>query len=302
MIARRTFRLFTVVLGFSAVARAAEPAAAPAQPDDDLRLPGIFQSLLPFTEGKYALKLTLRPHFGDLTKRDYLRAPIGLRYGLSERWEVSGEVETYFAHGLKDRSFFDDSGFAAVRFATKYHLERPLFGHWDTAAGIEYLLPVDHPPPQITDGLQHVVPFVTFARPIAGYPGARFFWGLAADLINPTDIRGEMVRNELNDDTVTFSTGVVWQRFPFTYTFETAFTTTQVLGDIDEEIVTVRPGVVWRVPSKYTFDSKAEWFLGLGLRGEYGPDGTDFGVSARVRVNFDFKRWLRERREARRSP
>jgi hypothetical protein len=299
-----TFRPFLcplcVFLVACACARAATAPEQPAPPDDDLRLPGIFQSLLPFTEGKYALKMTLRPSFGDLTKRDYLRAPIGLRYGLSERWEISGEAQTYFSHGLKDRSFFEDSGVAGMRFTSKYHLARPLFGRWDTATGIEYLRPLNNPPPQITDGLQHVVPFVTFARPIEGYPGARFFWSLAADLINPTHIRGEMVRNELNDDTLTFATGVVWQRFPFTYTFETSISTTQAFGDIDEELITVRPGVVWRVPQKYTFDSKAEWFLGLGLRGEHGPEGTDFGVSARVKVSFDFKRWLRERREARR--
>jgi hypothetical protein len=292
-------RLFSILLLAGSVARAAEPPEQPAPPDDDLRLPGIFQSLLPFTEGKYALKLTLRPHFGDLTKRDFLRAPIGLRYGLTERWEISGEAETYFAHGLKDRSFFDDSGLASVRFTTKYHLAKPVFNRWETATGLEYIRPVNNPPPQITDGYQHVVPFVTFARPILGYPGARFFWGLSADFINLTDIPGEMVRNELNDDTLTLTTGVVWQRHPFTYTFETAVTTTRAFGDIDEEQITVRPGVVWRVPSKYTFDSKAEWFLGLGLRGEYGPEGTDFGVSARVRVNFDFKQWLRDRRKAR---
>lgn len=288
-----------ILLTAGLTARGASSSEEPAQSDDDLRLPGIFQSLLPFTEGKYALKITLRPHFGDLTKRDYLRAPIGLRYGLNERWEISGEAETYFAHGLKDRSFFDGSGLGAMRFATKYHLERPIFERWDVATGIEYMRPVNRPPPQITDGYQHVVPFVTFARPIERYPGARLFWGLAADFINPTGIPGEMVRNRLDDDTLTFSTGVVWQRHPFTYTFETTLATTQVFGDINEELLIVRPGVVWRVPPKYTFDSKAEWFLGLGLRGEYGPEGTDFGVSARVRVNFDFKRWLRERREAR---
>ncbi len=66
-----------------------------------------------------------------------------------------------------------------------------------------------------------------------------------------------MVRNELNDDTLTFTTGVVWQRFPFTYTFETALSDHwRAFGDIDEELITVRPGVVWRVPQKYTFDSK----------------------------------------------
>lgn len=300
MIPRTPFRYLLCFLAVFAGLSAAQEREERARPDDDFRLPGIFQSLLPFTEGKYTLKVTLRPRLGDLTKRDYLRAPVGLRYGVSERWEIGAEAQTYFSHGIKDKSFFEESGVAGLRFTSKYHLERPLFQRWETAAGFEYIRPINHPPPQITDGLQHVVPFVTFARAIEGYPGARFFWGLSADLINPTDIPGEMVRNELNDDTVTFSTGVVWQRFPFTYTFETAVATTRVFGDVDEELITVRPGVVWRVPDKYTFDSKAEWFLGLGLRGEYGPDGTDFGVSARVRVNFDFKRWLRERRETRR--
>lgn len=281
----------------SAFAWAAEQPASPP-PDDDLRLPGIFQSLLPFTEGKYALKLTLRPHFGDLSKRDFLRTPIGLRYGLSDHWEVSAEAETYFAHGIGDKSFFDDSGLAGLRLATKYKFTRLWFERWATAVGVEYIRPLNDPPPQITDGFQHVQPFITFARPLVSYPGARVFWGLSADLLNPTRIQGEMTKNPLGDDTVTFNTGIVWERHPFIYTFETAVSTTRLLGDIDEEFITVRPGVVWRVPSKYTFDSKAEWLLGLGLRGQYGPEGADFGLSARVKVNFDFKRWLRERRDA----
>ncbi len=285
--------LLASALGWGATASSETKIA-----DDDLRLPGIFQALLPFTEGKYDLKLTLRPHFSDLTKRDFLRVPIGLRYGISDQWEVSGEAETYFAHGLGDRSFFGDSGLAAFRLATKYKFVRLWFNRWDTGTGIEFIRPINHPPPQLTDGYQHVIPFVTFARPLASYPGARVFWGFSADLINRTDIPGEMVRNQLDDDTLTFTTGIVWQRFPFTYTFETAIATTRAFGEIDEEMITIRPGVLWRVPQKYTFDSKAEWFLGLGLRGEYGPEGADFGVSARVRVNFDFKRWLRDRREA----
>ena len=68
--------------------------------DDELRIRGVFDTALPGVEKKNRLKLIIHPHFGDLHRRDYLRVPLGVRYGLTQNWEITGEVEAYFAHGL----------------------------------------------------------------------------------------------------------------------------------------------------------------------------------------------------------
>ena len=59
-----------------------------------------------------------------------------------------------------------------------------------------------------------------------------------------------------------------------------------------DELVALRPSVVWVLPQRYTFSSKGKWLLGLGLRLTRGPDGNDVGLNAKLRVNFDFKRLL----------
>jgi hypothetical protein len=70
-------------------------------------------------EKKNRLKLIIHPHFGDLHRRDYLRMPLGLRYGLTQNWEITGEVEAFFAHGLGDIPFFHQEGHSPVTTSTR---------------------------------------------------------------------------------------------------------------------------------------------------------------------------------------
>ena len=64
----------------------------------------------------------------------------------------------------------------------------------------------------------------------------------------------------------------------------------------------LRPAVVWEIPRRYTFNSRGQWLLGFGLRFTEGPDGFDVGASAKVRVNFDFKRLFGLRKDRPAAP
>ena len=81
--ARRIGCWVFVALTGAATASAAEPPSKAT--DDELRIRGIFDSALPGTERKNSLRLIVHPHFGDLHARDFLRVPLGLRYGVNER-------------------------------------------------------------------------------------------------------------------------------------------------------------------------------------------------------------------------
>ncbi|WP_438479146.1 hypothetical protein [Oleiharenicola lentus] len=272
-------------------------AAEKEVPDDDLRIRGIFNSNLPGTEKKHSLRFIFHPHLGDLINEDYLRTPMGARYGITQQWEVSGEVETYFSHGLGDEKFFDRFGFSQVRFGTKYRFAKPLFADWETATGMDFSSPVGSPPAKVNDGLEHLMPFVTFARPLDGHPNVRVFWGLGADLVDRSSVPGQLRKNQLSDDSLNLTTGVVWKRGIMNYTLETNYATTRGIGQVDEDVFTVRPGFVWEVPEKYTKGYLGgRWLVGLGLRASFGEDGTDLGASAKVRVNFDFKKLLRRKK------
>lgn len=273
------------------------PSAAEKPSDDDLRIRGVFNSVLPRTGKKHSLRMIVHPHLGDLTKRDHLRTALGFRYGITTDWEANAEVDAYFSHGLKAKGFFEESGFSTIHLGTKYRLGE-IFGlGWETATGVNFSQPIGSPPVDVTDGLRHVAPFITASRPLAGAPGWRVFGGAGWDDVTEVSAGRELEKNELRDDSVNFSGGVLWERGTVTYTLEATYATTRFTTDVNRDIYALRPGVVWVLPTKYTFNSKGKWLLGLALRLSHGPDGNEIGLRAKLRVNFDFKHLLGRKQE-----
>lgn len=286
---RRPLLLAAVLLASALPRLAAEPEVS----DSSLRINGIFNAALPGTERKNSLRLIVHPHFGDLTERDHIHAPIGFRYGLTERWEATIDVEGYMSHGLRNVAFAKEMGFSQYHFGTKYRPESHLIPGWETGVGIDYSHPLGTPPLEVTDGFEHISPFITFARPLESQPNIRVFWGVGADLVNTTSTPGALRRNQLGDDSVDFSGGLVWKLGSYHYTFEASWETTDFVGGpLRGNVYSLRPGVVWEVPARWAFHGKGQWLLGLGLRVTHGPNGTEFGGGAKVRVNFDFKQLL----------
>lgn len=278
------------------------PPAAEKLSDDDLRIRGVFNSVLPRTEKKHSLRLIVHPHLGDLTKRNHLRTALGFRYGITTRWEATAEADAYFAHGLKAKGFFEESGFSTLHLGTKYRLGE-IFGlGWETSTGVDFSQPIGSPPIDVTDGLRHIAPFITASRPLAGAPGWRVFGGAGWDDVTKVSNRGELEKNELGDDSVNISGGVLWERGTVTYALEATYATTRFTADVNRDVYALRPGVVWVLPAKYTFNSKGKWLLGLALRLSHGPDGNDIGLRAKLRVNFDFKRLLGRKKEPASGP
>ena len=278
------------------------PAAATKPTDDDLQIPGVFNSVLPRTERKHSLRFIVHPHLGDITKRDHLRTVLGFRYGITTRWEASTEVDSYFTHGLKHGAFFDEKGFSTWHLGTKYELGDPLALGWDTSIGINWQQPIGSPPLDVTDGLRHTAPFLTSSHNLEGAPGWRVFTGFGWDAVTQTTTRGALEKNELGDDSINLTGGFLYERGPVTYALEATYYTTRFTAPVNRDVYAVRPSLVWALPPKYTFGAKGKWLLGLGLRLSHGPDGNDIGVNAKLRVNFDFKRLLGRKKEAPSAP
>jgi hypothetical protein len=115
---------------------------------------------------------------------------------------------------------------------------------------------------------------------------------LGYDDVATTTVKGELNKNELGGDSVNISGGFLYTRGPLTYTFEAQYATMHPTEDSPRDSFTLRPGVNWVIPEKYTFFAKGRWIFGVGLRASHGPDGYDYGASAKLRLNFDFKRLL----------
>jgi len=270
--------------------------------DSSLNVRGVFDSELPGIERKYQLKLILHPHIGDLTRYDHLRTAVGLRYSMSNRLELSAETNTYFGTGLRGAAFFEDYGLLDARFGFKYRLGERLLRDWDSSAGVNYQFPFGSPPPRLTDGFKHLRPFVTFARPVETVPGLRVFWKAGLDLLAPTMVEGRHDRNDLTDDSANISGGFVWEFEKFHYTFEAAYETTRFIGTRHDDVFLVRPGLIWKIPRRFTPVSRGQWMFGLALKLSEGPDGFDVGLSGKLRINLDLKRLLRRQRASPAQP
>lgn len=269
-----------------------EAAETPPSKTADLRIRGVFDSELPQTEWRSQLRFVVHPHFGDLTHRNFLRVPVGVRFGLTERWEADADLEGYFSHGLKADGFGEHAGMSGLRIATKYRWGEWLLPHIAAASGISFAQPVGTPPEEITDGLRHVTPFLTFSHDLRQQPGVTLFLNVGYDFAEPTHYRAVRRRNEFSDDSWSFTPGFVWNRAKVRYTLEAGFATNEGLVGPPATVYLLRPGIACELPRWLTFKSQGHWIIGLGLRLARGPDGTESSLSAKLRGDFDFKRLI----------
>jgi hypothetical protein len=262
-------------------------------------MPGVFETELPQTESPQRLRLIFRPHFGDFLRHDHLRVPLGVRYGLGPATEVSAEIEGYIAHGMGAAPVGSRFGLSSLRVAAKERLPRlGLLESVDTVVGLSFATPIGSPPEDITDGRRHISPFVTFARPIPGIRGLSGFTSFGADFAAITGFTGRRQKNAFLDDTATVTTGLVWHGDRLTRTLELTYAASAFGSAEDRRVISIRPGLAWRLPNTRWLHSDGKWIVGVGTRVSFGPDGTDVGMGVKFRGEFDLRRWWRQRRDS----
>lgn len=290
---RRGLLLASLVL--SSAAFAAEPATEPENPEEFSRVRGLFDVDLPKTVEKFKAKVIVHPHFGDLLHRDYLRIPVGVRFGITDQTEISPEVESYITHGLGKKSV--GYGFDQIRLGLKHQLPHAENTGIDTSIGLNTTFPVGKPPLSLTDGFQHYSPYVTFSRPWPGNPKLTPFVTFGTDFLRETSVRGEFTKNQPHSDSMGTSVGFFYDRGIFKYTLVTSYWTTAFIGQGSRSFTSVNPSVLWQLPPVLKFRAKGNWIFGLGLKANFGPDGSDFGVSAKLRGEFKLAHLFRRSSE-----
>ncbi len=277
---------------------AAEAELAPVNSHEPslFRIPGVFEIDLPTTELAGSVQLSFLPRLQDLLDRSYLRVPLGLRWGVNDHLEMNSDVETYLHHGL--RSGDSSYGLSQLHFGAKYAWLRMLKPIWDTSVGFNSSFPVSRPPLDLTDGHNHVSPYIVFGRKVPGARGLSAFLHADIDFIWKSPTPGRFGRNEPHSNSLTFTPGLVYDRWPFHYTLEIDATTTSLVGDGHFYFVTVRPGIVWDLPSQLKFHARGRWLVGLNLNATFGPDGNTLGTSGRFRGEISLTRPFSLRRTA----
>jgi hypothetical protein len=284
----------------------AQPAPAPennrtAREEGSLltRVRGIFDLDLPDIDPPGTVKLTLHPHFGDLVRRDYMRVDTGFRWAVNDNFEISPEAAVYFTHGFGGGD--DGYGIGELRLGTKYILRGKPDADMETSLFLNVEVPVGSPPVDLTDGFTHLAPGFLVQHNSSRNRKLTTFAGAGLDLVSDSGIPGTPVRNQPLDDSMNFTAGVVYDLGQLKWTLSATYATTALLGDATEHFFYLRPSLLWYVPRKYTFNSKTQWLLGLGLRSSWGPDGTQLSAYTRVRAEVTFRQVMENIRTRRKE-
>ena len=284
-----------LLLGTLAARAQTAPAAEnvqTARENDSLvtRVRGIFDLDLPSIDPPGTIKLTLHPHFGDLVRRDYMRVDTGFRWAVNDNFEISPEAAVYFTHGFGGGD--DGYGIGELRLGSKYILRGKPDPDMETSLFLNVEVPVGSPPVDLTDGLNHIAPGFLVQHHSSHRPKLTTFAGAGLDLVSDSGIPGTPVRNQPLDDSMNFTAGVIYDLGQLKWTLSATYATTALLGDTTEHFFYLRPSLLWYVPRKYTFNSKTQWLLGLGLRSSWCPDGSELSSYTLVRAEVTFRQFL----------
>jgi hypothetical protein len=286
---------FFLSCGVSARAQAGTPEAgaprASGSPPALFRMPGFFEIEMPKTERRGQVTFNFQPHFRDLISKAYLRIPLEFRWGVNDHFELNSETDTYFHHGLRSGS--SEYGLSAVHFGAKYAWHKWLKPVWDTSLGINTSIPVSRPPIELTDGHNHVTPYIVFGRKLDRVKGLSGYVHASVDFISKSSTPGNFGRNQPHSNSLTLSPGLVYNRKAWHYTLEVDGTTTSLVGQDHRYFLTVRPGVVWDLPKKLVFNARGRWVAGFNVTAIFGPDGNTLSTGGRFRGELNLTRLFR---------
>ncbi|MFI5335474.1 MAG: hypothetical protein ACHQ5A_01730, partial [Opitutales bacterium] len=282
----------TVAICLLPASQLAAQDVAPTAPSDVQvalnRIPGLFEIDLPATEIRGNVRLNFQPSFRDLIDKAYLRIPFEFRWGVNDHFELNSAIETYVDHGLRQTR--SGSGMSELHFGAKYAWTDWLKPTWNVSAGFNSSIPVDHPPLDLTDGHNHLTPYLVFGRKLGWKPGLSGFVQTSADFLSRSSTPGAFGRNEPHSNSLTLTPGLLYDHRDWHYTLEVDGTTTSLVGKRDHNFLTIRPGVIWELPRWLVSQGSSRWFAGFSVAEVFGPDGTEFSTGGRFRGEFNFTR------------
>lgn len=229
------------------------------------------------------VRLYLRPRFGDLRDEDYFRMLVGARVKVSDRLETSYEVGTYVTNGLRDDA---GNGLYQVRVGAKYEWAVSPDAGW--SAGFDWVTPVSRPPLNITDGLRHTMPYLTYTRTLSPRHALVGFATVGLDLIDHTNLPEYLAENQLRANNMIVTLGVArdWRRMHVVLRVFDA--NTAPLTGRSENVFGIRPSI--GVPILRRSDGTPRATVTFETRAVWGPDGFETGLNTRVRFDLRYRR------------
>jgi len=279
-------------------ASSAQPAAE--EQDTISRIRDMFEIDLPKTERMGQVKFSFQPHFRDLIDKSYLRTPLEFRWGVNDHFEFNSYIDTYFTHGLRRDGAGD--GISALHFGVKYAWLKWLKPTWDASIGVNSTFPVSRPPLELTDGHDHITPYIVFGRKLDAVPGLSEVFNLGTDFVSASPTPGNFGRNEPHSNSMSLRPGLLYDRGSWHYTLEVDGTTTRFIGSGTHDFLTIRPGIVWDLPKALVFHARGRWLAGFSVTTVFGPDGNTISTGGRFRGELNLGNWFGSRQPATSHP
>ncbi|HWA86544.1 MAG TPA: hypothetical protein VG710_10000 [Opitutus sp.] len=287
--------LAVAVLAFSALLplRADEPAppgkTTPATESarDALahfidRLPDLLDLGLPGFAPEGAWYFYSHPKFGDFLHEDYFRLPVGVRYKVTDKFELHGELGTYFTNG-----FGASVGNGLYEFQAGLKQEGELWIDTGASVGLDFVTPLSRPPLGITDGLRHTLPYVTLTRSLWPEWDVVVFGTFGADLLDHTNIPPDFRTNELRANSLMLTLGLAREWRHLHVILKVTDGTTLLLSGLHQNAFGIRPSI--GIPFLRRHDGSPRATATFEGRMVWGPDGLETGVTTSVRVDLRYR-------------
>lgn len=256
-----------------------------------------FDTVLPGTLKKYNLLLDFSPKFGDVRNREFIRYPIGLRYGLAQDWEVYGGLTPFSPNPFNDGP--DHRwGPGEARLGIRHNTAHGFLFYNHATIGLETRVPLGEPPVDLIDGYTHVKPYLTASRDLH-WPDSQiyttFSYDWSADSMGrnrPTSPR--VVRQHIAQ----VAPGYLYKPGEYGWFTEYEF------RHLDEEVGYrlshgFKLGMIWDVPRaksrRWHFPGKWQIEIAGKIVKEEGRS-LDPGIVTRVRVRTSLKEVLNPER------
>jgi hypothetical protein len=264
-----------------------------------LQMTEFFDTMLPGVLDEHNMTLHFRPKFSDLRHHEFWRFPLELRYGYSNRLELSGGISPFTPspfNGGRDHRW----GPGEAKLAARYNVGELLRFFDDSTFGVETRVPLGKPPLEINDHYTHVKPFVSTARTLHTWPSTTLYTNVSYDRSVHLTRRGAPPAEVIRRHIIEFAPGLLYKPGEFGYFSEYRW---RHLDEPDGYRLghEVQAGWIWDIPldrtERWRLPGKWQLELAYKVSHEEGRE-TGHGVSARVNWRTSLREVLEHGRSA----
>ncbi|MGA1796989.1 MAG: hypothetical protein ACMUIL_14140 [bacterium] len=246
---------------------------------------------LPKTREEDEIEITLNPRLDDIARRDYIRMPFRIRYGITGNLEMSFRLTNFL-----DNPFRGDTGtgLSDIFLGTKYQWKRILKPYVDSATAFSVLIPNDDRL-GMTDGRTHYQPQLIFSKILPNRQTVQLSLAIHMDILSSHPNFNDIPEGDPAYNALGLFLGAAYLKPSYNYSIEIFWITTEIDGG-HENPVYISPGLFWNIPKRRYPKLPGLLRIDLGMRFGVYDTAEDFAFIARLNWNLPIKKYLRDRR------